>query len=184
QPVTHRINLVMTGLPSQLAIKIYGDDLDTLVKLADNLRTRLTRVPGLTDLKVEPQQGRIPQLRIQINPEEARLYQVTPAKLTQMLETLAHGRTVSEIVDENRRYGVLIRLADADRTSAALRNLLVDTPVGHVALHQLADISDTEGPNQIVRDDGRRRIAILANTDGSDMAAINRGVEEAAAQMK
>jgi len=184
QPVTHRINLVMTGLPSQLAIKIYGDDLDTLVKLADNLRNRLTRVPGLTDLKVEPQQGRVPQLRIQINPEEARLYEVTPAKLTQMLETLAHGRTVSEIVDANRRYGVLIRLADADRTSAALRNLLVDTPVGHVALHQLADISDTDGPNQILRDDGRRRIAILANTDGTDMAAINRGIEEAAAQMK
>jgi HME family heavy-metal exporter len=182
QPLTHRINFVMTGLPSQLAIKLYGDDLDALAKLADDLRGRLTHVPGLTDLKVEAQ-ARIPQLRVQIDPDAARIYGVTPAQLTRLLETLSAGRIVSEVVDESRRYNILIRLDDGDRTSAALRALLVDTPVGHVQLQQLAEIRDTDGPNQIIRDNGLRRIAILANTDGSDMAAISRGVEEQIAQM-
>jgi HME family heavy-metal exporter len=172
----------MTGLPSQLAIKLYGDDLDALAKLADDLRGRLTHVPGLTDLKVEAQ-ARIPQLRVQIDPDAARIYGVTPAQLTRLLETLSAGRIVSEVVDESRRYNILIRLDDGDRTSAALRALLVDTPVGHVQLQQLAEIRDTDGPNQIIRDNGLRRIAILANTDGSDMAAISRGVEEQIAQM-
>src|SRR5690242_20299675 len=83
QPLTHRINFVMTGLPAQLAVKIYGNDLDTLAKLADALRGRLEHVKGLTDLKVETQ-ARIPQLRVQIDPEAARLYGVTPARLTQI----------------------------------------------------------------------------------------------------
>ena len=79
---------------------------------------------------------------------------------------------------------VLIRLDDGDRSSAALASLLVDTPVGHVPLRQLADLHDTDGPNQIIRDNGMRRIAILANTDGSDMAAISRGIEQQIAQLK
>ncbi len=182
QPLTHRINFVMTGLPSQLAIKIYGNELGTLAKLADDLRARLAHVPGLTDLKVEAQ-ARIPQLRVRIDPDAARIYGVTPAQLTRLLETLSAGRVVSEVVDENRRYDILIRLDDADRTSAALRSLLVDTPVGHVQLQQLAEIRDTDGPNQIIRDNGLRRIAILANTDGSDMAGISRGIEEQIVQM-
>jgi HME family heavy-metal exporter len=182
EPLTQRIHAVVTGLPSQLAIKIFGDDLDTLLKLADDLRGRLAHVAGLTDLQVEAQ-ARIPQLRVQIDPEAARIYGVTPAQLTRLLETLSAGRVVSEVVDENRRYNVVIRLEDGDRTSAALRSLLVDTPVGHVQLQQLADIRDTDGPNQIIRDNSLRRVAILANTDGSDMARINRGIEEQIGQM-
>ncbi len=182
QPLTHRLNLLMTGLPSQLAVKVYGPDLDTLGKLAEGLRGRLGHVPGLTDLKVQTQ-ARIPQLRVRIDPDAARLYGVTSAQLTRLLETLAAGRVTSEVVDENRRYDVFIRLDDADRTSDALRLLLIDTPFGHVPLQQLADIRDSDGPNQIVRDNGLRRVAILANTDGTDMAAIARGIEQQAARM-
>jgi HME family heavy-metal exporter len=91
QPLTHRLNLLMTGLPSQLAVKIYGPDLDALGKLAEDLRGRLGHVPGLTDLKVQTQ-ARIPQLRVRIDPDAARLYGVTSAQLTRLLETLAAGR--------------------------------------------------------------------------------------------
>ncbi len=183
QPLTHRINFAMSGLPSQLGVKIFGEDLDTLVKLGDQLRSRMTKVPGLTDVKIETQ-VRIPQLRVQIKPDAARLYGVTPAQLTRTLETLTAGRVVSEVVDENRRYEVVIRLDDRDRTNVGLRDLLIDTPVGRVALHELANVVDTDGPNQIIRDNSQRRIAILANTNGSDLASITHGIEGQVAAMK
>jgi HME family heavy-metal exporter len=147
------------------------------------MRGRLGAVRGLTDVKVETQ-SRIPEVRVRVNQDAARLYGVTPATLTRSLETLASGRVVSEIVDETRRYDVVIRLGDNDRSSGGLRDLLIDTPNGRVPLRQLADVVDTDGPNQIIRDDGQRRIAVLANTDGSDMAAIVAAIEQQVAQMK
>jgi heavy-metal exporter, HME family len=183
QPLTHRINFAMSGLPSQLGVKIFGEDLDTLVKLGDELRGRLSHVPGLTDVKIETQ-FRIPQLRVQVRPDAARLYGITPAQLTRTLETLTAGRVVSEVIDENRRYEVIIRLDDRDRTNIGLRDLLIDTPLGRVPLHQLANVSDTDGPNEIIRDNSQRRIAVLANTDGSDLAGITRGIEDQVAAIK
>ena len=183
QPVTMWMNLVMTGLPSELAVKIFGSNPDTLVKLANELNRRLASVKGLTDRKVEAQ-ARIPQLLIRPNPADTRLYGVTPAKLTRSLETLAGGQVVSQVIDANRRYDVVVRLNDRDRTAAELRNLLIDTPVGHVPLRNLADIRDTDGPNEIVSENGLPRIAVLANTDGSDMAAITRGIQKQIDGMK
>jgi HME family heavy-metal exporter len=183
QPVTMWMNLVMTGLPSELAVKIFGSNPDTLVKLASELNRRLASVKGLTDRKVEAQ-ARIPQLLIRPDPADARLYGVTPAKLTRSLETLAGGQVVSQVIDANRRYDVVVRLNDRDRTAAELRNLLIDTPVGHVPLRNLADIRDTDGPNEIVSENGLPRIAVLANTDGSDMAAITRGIQQQIDAMK
>jgi heavy-metal exporter, HME family len=183
QPLTHRLNFVMSGLPSQIGVKIFGDNLDTLVKLGDDLRGRLLNVPGLTDVRMEPQ-VRIPVLHVNVNPDAVRLYGITPAQLTHTLETLTAGRVVSEVVDENRRYDVVVRLSDADRTNTGLRNLLIDTPSGRVPLHQLATVVDTDGPNEIVRDNSLRRIAVLANTDGSDLAGITRGIEAQLARMK
>ncbi len=183
QPLTHRINFAMSGIPSQLAVKIYGDDIDALVKLADGLRTRLNQVKGMTDLKIETQM-RIPQVRVQVNADAVRLYGVTPAQLTQTLEAFSAGHVVSQIIDENRRYDVLVRLDDKDRTRAGLSQLLINTPAGRVPLRDLATVSDTDGPNEIIRENGLRRIAIFANTDGSDMAAIVKGIEVQAAAMQ
>jgi len=183
QPLTHRLNFVMSGLPAQLGVKIFGDDLDTLIKLGDDLRGRLSHVPGLTDVRVEPQ-VRIPVLHVDVNQDAARLYGITPAQLTHTLETLTSGRVVSEVVDENRRYDVVIRLNDEDRTNTGLRNLLIDTPSGRVPLYQLATVVDTDGPNEIIRDNSVRRIAVLANTNGSDLAAIASAIQAQLAQMK
>ncbi|MBI1774044.1 MAG: efflux RND transporter permease subunit [Proteobacteria bacterium] len=183
QPLAHRINIALTGMPSQLAAKIYGNDIDTLVKLADALRNRLGRVPGLSDIKIETQ-ARIPQMLVQVDPDAARLYGMTPAQLTQTLEAFAAGHVVSQIVDENRRYDVLVRLNDKDRTRVGLSQLLINTPVGRVPLQALATVADTDGPNEIIRENGLRRIAILINTDGSDMAAIVKGIEAQAAAMQ
>jgi CzcA family heavy metal efflux pump len=182
-PIADRINSVSTGINAPLAVKVFGQDLDTMMKLADELRGRLTRVPGLTDVKLETQ-ARVPAVRVRINPKAVQRYGATSSDLTRALETLVAGRVVAEIIEETRRYDVLVRLDDADRTSTGLRNLLIDTPLGRVPLHEVTEIADSDSPDEIIRDNGHRRIAILINTNGSDMTAITRHVEAQIAQLK
>jgi HME family heavy-metal exporter len=129
-------------------------------------------VEGLVDLQVE-KQVRIPQLRIDVDYEWAALYGLTPATVTQGLETMSNGRTVSQIVEGNRRFDVVMRLSDQDRSTTGLGDLLIATPTGHVPLRMIASVVETDGPNQVLRENGQRRIAVLGNTDGRrDMAAI------------
>ena len=166
QPIAHRMDHMLSGIRAEIAVKIYGDDLDTLRNLAESLRDRLVPIAGLADLQVE-KQNRIPQLRVEADHERARLYGVSPAVLTRALEGMSNGRTVSQVVTEgNRRFDVVIRLSDMDRSTTGLGDLLVETPSGHVPLHLVARIDETDGPNQILRENGQRRIAVYANTDG------------------
>jgi HME family heavy-metal exporter len=173
QPIAHRLDHMLSGIRAEIALKIYGDDLDTLRNLAESMRNRLASVPGLADLQIE-KQNRIPQLRVEADHERARLYGVTPAVLTHALEGMSNGRTVSQVVTEgNRRFDVVIRLSDTDRSAAGLADLLVETPSEHVPLRLVARIQETDGPNQILRESGQRRIAVYANTDGThDRAQI------------
>jgi heavy-metal exporter, HME family len=173
QPISHRLDHMLSGVRAQIALKIFGDDLDTLRALAEQLRARLAeRVPGLADLQVE-RQVRIPQLRIAVDHERAALYGVSSAALTTVLQALTNGQVVSQIVDGARRYDVVLRLADADRTTARLADALVETPGGRVPLRLLARVEEADGPNQILREGARRRIVVLANTDGqADMTRV------------
>jgi len=172
QPIGHRLDHMLSGVRAQIALKVYGEDLDTIRTLAETLRERLSAVPGLVDLQVK-KQVRIPQLRIDVDYERAALYGLTPAAVTQSLETLSNGRTVSQIVEGNRRFDVVMRLSDQDRSTTGLGDLLVATPTGHVPLRMIARVEETDGPNQIQRENGQRRIAVFGNGDGArDMAAI------------
>lgn len=172
QPISHRLDHMLSGVRAEIALKIYGDDLDRLRTLADGLRDRLSGIPGLVDLQVE-KQVRIPQLRVDVDHERAALYGLTPAAVTEALETMSNGRTVSQIVEGNRRFDVVMRLSDQDRSTTGLEDLLIATPSGHVPLSMIATVRETDGPNQILRENGQRRIAVLGNTDGErDMAAI------------
>ena len=172
QPISHRLDHMLSGVRAEIALKIYGDDLDRLLSLADGLRQRLTGIPGLVDLQVE-KQVRIPQLRVDVDHERAALYGLTPAAVTEALETMSNGRTVSQIVEGNRRFDVVMRLSDQDRSTTGLEDLLIATPTGHVPLRMIATVEETDGPNQVLRENGQRRIAVLGNTDGErDMAAI------------
>jgi heavy-metal exporter, HME family len=166
QPIAHRMDHMLSGIRAEIALKIYGDDLDTLRNLAETLRDRLASVKGIADLQVE-KQNRIPQLRVEADYERAKLYGVTPAALTGALEGMSNGRIVSQVVtDGNRRFDVVIRLSDADRSTKGLADLLIETPSGHVPLQLVARIQETDGPNQILRENGQRRIAVYANSDG------------------
>ena len=171
QPIGHRLDHMLSGVRAEIALKIYGDDLDTLRALAERMRERLSAIPGLTDLQVE-RQVRVPQLQVVVNHDRAALYGVSAAHVAEVLRGLSGGQVVSEVVDRGRRFDVVLRLGDADRTGAGLAALAIETPAGRVPLSLLAELRDTDGPNQIQRENGRRRIVVMANTDGSDMAAI------------
>ncbi|KWT71935.1 Cobalt-zinc-cadmium resistance protein CzcA [Hyphomicrobium sulfonivorans] len=180
QPIAHRLDHMLSGVRAQLALKIYGDDYDTLRGLAAQLEDRLRTIPGIVDLQTE-KQVRIPQLQVRVDYAKAALYGLNPNQITEALEVLSNGQVVSQIADGSKRFDVVVRLSDADRSSRALGEMLIESPGGRIQLSSIADISDTDGPNQIQRENGRRRIAVFANTDGSDMAAIVENIRKAIA---
>ena len=185
QPISHRLDHMLSGVRAQIALKIHGDDLDTLRTLGETMRTRLAaNVAGLADLQLE-RQVRIPQLRIAVDHERVALYGVPAAALTEALQTLTGGAIVSQILDGARRFDVVLRLADEDRTTARLAEALVPTPHGRVPLGLLARVEEGDGPNQILREGARRRIVVLANAaPGADMAKVVAGIRAEMAAMR
>ncbi len=182
QPISHRLDHMLSGVRAQIALKIYGEDLDTLRRVAAEFRNKFAAVPGVVDLQVE-KQVRIPQLEITVDYERAALFGLPPAAITEALERLSNGRVVSRLVDGNRRFDVVMRLPDAMRTTQALADMLIETPLGWVPVRQLADVRETDGPNQILRENGKRRIVVLANSDGrTDMAKIVADIRALVAQ--
>jgi HME family heavy-metal exporter len=184
QPISHRLDHVLSGVRAQIALKVFGDDLDTLRTTAERLRQRLVAIPGLVDLQVE-KQVRIPQLEIRVDYRRAGLYGVQPAAVVDQISRLSNGRIVSRVVDGYRRFDVTMRLPDRLRTTQKLGDLLIETPVGWIPARQIADISETEGPNQILRENGRRRVVVLANTDGrTDMVKVVGAIRQELASAK
>ena len=171
QPISHRIDHILSGVSAQIALKIYGDDLDTLRGLAAQLRDRLATIPGITDLQIE-KAVLIPQIKIHIDYDQAARYGVAPPAVLKALETLLGGEKVAQVIEGSRRFDLVVRLPDAARAQHALQQLLIETPSGRVTLAQIATIEDSDGPNQISRDNTRRRIAMSANSDGTDLAPI------------
>ncbi|GEL42880.1 multidrug transporter AcrB [Methylorubrum extorquens] len=179
QPISHRLDHMLSGIRAEVAIKIYGDDLDTLRSLAETLRTKVAGIDGMADLQVE-KQVRIPQLRVDVDHERAALYGLTPASVTDALATLSNGRTVSQIIEGNRRFDVVIRLRDEDRSTTGLGDFLISTPAGRIPLRRVADVTEADGPNQINRENTQRRIAVFGNTDKRrDLAAVVADVRRA-----
>jgi HME family heavy-metal exporter len=171
QPISHRLDHLLSGVRAQIALKIFGDDLDTLRGLAGELKERLAKIPGITDLQIE-KQVLIPQYKIHLDYDAAARYGVASGELLQRLEQLLAGERVGQVIEGNRRFDLTLRLPEEARGERGLENLLIETSTGRVPLSQLARIEDGEGPNQIGRENTRRRIVISANTDGSDMSRI------------
>jgi HME family heavy-metal exporter len=183
-PIGHRLDHLLSGVQAQIVVKLFAEDLAAARALAEQLRAGIADVPGLVDLRVE-KQVLVPQLDINVDYARAASYGVTPASVASALETLSNGQTVSQIVDGLRRYDVVLRLPDGDRTTAALSRLLIETPRGPVPLSNLAEIRETQGPNQILREDGKRRIVISANAaPGADLGEIVEAVETEAASLR
>jgi HME family heavy-metal exporter len=178
QPISHRIDHMLSGVRSQIAIKLFGEDLDTLRGQAESLRARLSGIAGLADLEVE-KQVLAPQITVRVDYAAAAQYGVSAAQVLATLQGLVEGEKIAQIVEGGRRFALVVRLPDSARAPGGLAQLLLDTPRGRVPLSRLASIEEGDGPNQISRDDGRRRIVLSANAQGrplSDVVADIRAV--------
>ena len=170
QPISHRLDHLLSGVRAQIALKVYGDDLDTLRSVAERLRAALAGIEGIADLQIE-KQVLIPQLKIRIDYDAAARHGVAPGAVLRSLGQMIEGERLTQLVEGNRRFDLLVRLPESERDPLALERLLIETPGGHVPLSKIAALEDADGPNQVSRENGRRRIVISANSVGRDLSA-------------
>jgi len=176
QPINMRLNeSVLTGSTADIVIKIFGDDLDTLRTIAGEVQGQLARVAGVADAAVEAQMP-VPQLLVQVDPRRALLYGLKPGDLSRTLAHMTNGIVVAQAIDGIRRFDVVIRLPEWQRTTAELGALMIETPAGDVPLSQVATVTETNGPNEVLRENGQRRILVTANGDGTNGNMIPREV--------
>lgn len=172
QPISHRLDHLLSGVRAQVAVKIFGDDLEMLRAKAEEVQTVMGSIPGVVDLSIE-KQVLIPQIRIQMHRDEARKYGIRVGDLAETLESALYGEVVGTVLDGQKTYDVVVKLKDVYRADErAIANILIDTPIGaKVPLKTVADIITTYGPNQILRDNVRRRIVIQCNVSGRDLGS-------------
>lgn len=172
QPLAHLISHMVSGVYAQIAVKVVGDDLDTLLATAEKVKTTIKDVSGVTPPVIEPVQ-QTPELHIRLRPDDLARYGLTRAYVGQVLQTALQGEVKSQVLEGERRFDLLIRLEQAYRTDYAnLGRLRIDLPDnrGQVELAKLADIGEGVGPNSINRENARRRIVIRCNTQNRDLA--------------
>ncbi|WP_077002536.1 efflux RND transporter permease subunit [Variovorax sp. KK3] len=183
QPISHRIDHMLSGVRSQIAIKIFGEDLDTLRGQADALRARLAGIAGIADLEIE-KQVLAPQIKVRIDYAAAAQYGVPAPQVLATLQSLVEGEKITQIVEGGRRFALVVKLPEEARSADGLQNILIETPSGRVPLSKLATIEDSDGPNQISRDDGKRRIVLSANAQGRALSDIVTDMRRVVAETK
>ncbi|MCE0872515.1 efflux RND transporter permease subunit [Pseudomonas monteilii] len=183
QPISHRIDHMLSGVRSQIAIKIFGEDLDTLRGQAEQLRTKLAGIAGVADLEVE-KQVLAPQIKVRVDYAAAARYGMAAPQILSTLQGLVEGERVTEVVEGNRRFALVIRLPENARSVDGLQRLLIDTPMGRIPLSQVAVIEESDGPNQVSRDDGRRRIVLSANAQGRPLSDVVADIRAVVAEMR
>ena len=173
QPLQHLISHMLSGVMAQVGVKIYGDDLTILRQKAEQVRDAIDDVPGVRDLMVE-QQIEIPQLQIVPRREELARYGLTVDDVNELIDTAMHGHTVSEILQGQRTFDLVVRLDEPYREDPEyLKRLVINLPTGGGApLAALADVRRSSGPNTINRENVRRRIVVQCNTAGRDLGSI------------
>lgn len=175
QPISHRIDAMLSGTRANIAIKLFGTDLNKMFEIGNQIKTEISAIPGVVDLNVEQQVER-PQLQIVPKREMLAKYGVTPSEFTDMVEVYLAGRTVSRVYEGNRVFDLTVKADDDSRsTIEAIRDMPVDVIGGKVPFSQIAEIRSAAGPNTINRENVARKIVISANvSDGDLQGAVNR----------
>jgi len=173
QPLAHLISHMLSGVKAQIGIKLYGDDLGQLRRLAEQMREAIEGVDGVTDLLVE-QQVEIPQLQIRLRRDRLVHYGLTVNAVNEFIETAMNGQVVSNVLDGQRTFDLLVRLDELHRVDLdQLRQLAIHLPGGgRVPLETVAEIERGSGPNTINRENVRRRIVVQCNTSGRDLEGV------------
>ena len=173
QPIAHLISHMVSGVKAQIGIKLYGDNLDELRRKAHEMEVILRTIDGIEDPLVEPQVI-IPQLRIELDRDKMLVHGLTSAAVNEFIETSMNGLVASEVLIDQQRFDLLIRLDDNYRENMqALRRLSIDTPDGaRIPLEAVARIYESGGPNTINRENVRRRIVLQANVSGRGVVDV------------
>jgi CzcA family heavy metal efflux pump len=173
QPISHRIDHLLSGVRAQVAVKIFGPDLETLRAKAQGMYDLMDGIPGIVDLQVE-QQVDIPQLKIRLRPERLQRYGLTKAGVGEALETALKGRVVSEVLEDQRVFDMVVWFDEGARNSPEIiGQTLIDTPLGgRLPISTFAEVERSAGPNTINRENVMRRIVVQCNVAGRDLAGV------------
>jgi CzcA family heavy metal efflux pump len=178
QPISHRIDHILSGVRAQIAVKIFGDDLEGLRTVAADVRDQMAQVEGVTDLAIESQ-VEIPQIRIDIKRAAAARYGLAVGEAAELLETALSGRVVSQILQGQRTFDLVVWFDERSRSDlTTIRSTLIDTPSGaRIPIGEIADITESTSANTINREDVRRRIVVQANTQGRDLNSVIKDIQ-------
>ncbi|MBA4252113.1 MAG: CusA/CzcA family heavy metal efflux RND transporter [Chlorobiaceae bacterium] len=177
QPIQLRVAELIAGVRSDIAIKLFGEDLQTLKEKAEEIAKVVTRIDGAADVKVEQVTG-LPQLQIKVDRGKIARYGINVADVNQIIETAIGGKSAGKVFEGERRFDLVVRFKEESRNSIdVIKNILVPTPNGSsIPLSQIADVYVEEGPAQISREHSQRRIVVELNVRGRDIGGF---VEEA-----
>jgi len=180
QPISHRLDHIMSGIRAQIAVKLYGPDLSVLRYQAREIENLMKEVPGVVDLQVEAQ-VEIPQIRITVKSENAIRYQLSRAEIIDALETALHGRVLSQVLEGQKTFDLVLWFDEKSRNDIdVIRSTLLTTPSGaRVALGTVADVVATTGPNTINRENVVRRIVVQANVAERDLTSVVHDIQAA-----
>jgi CzcA family heavy metal efflux pump len=173
QPLAHLISHMVSGVYAQIAIKIHGDDLDVLQQLSEQVKTTIQNVRGVTPPVIESVR-QTEELHIRLRSDDLAFHGVTRGYVAGIVQTALQGEVVSQVLEGQRRFDLLVRLEEGYRTDYAnLGRLRIDLPGnrGQIELRELADIGEGAGPNSINRENARRRVVIRCNTQDRDLAS-------------
>ncbi|WNG59280.1 efflux RND transporter permease subunit [Archangium gephyra] len=173
QPLSHRIDHMLSGSRSAIALKLFGDDLDKLRELAERVKKVAEGTPGAVDVSIE-QQVDIPELEIRTDRDAVARYGLTTGEVAEAVERAFAGQTVSSVLEGQRAVDLVVRLDDASREDLdAIASTLIDTPVGpRIPLKMLASLTRESGPNTISREGVQRKMVVQANVAGRDLSAV------------
>jgi CzcA family heavy metal efflux pump len=173
QPISHRIDHMLSGTRANIAVKIFGDDLRRLRVLAQQVRDAMSKVPGVVDLSIE-QQTDIPILGLRFDRERIARVGLKVEEVAEAVETAFLGKAVSRVLEGRRSFDLVVRAEDANRQSLeAIQSTLIDTPLGgKVPLAMLAEVKKDLGPNTISRENVQRKIVVSANVAGRDLQGV------------
>ena len=185
QPISHRLDHIMSGVRAQVAVKVFGDDLRELVAAAYDARDRMAAVPGVVDLQVEPQEN-IKQVRLEVDRKTAAEYGLAPGDVAQLLETAYKGRVVSTVLDRDRYFDLVVWYDEASRADrSVIGQTILDTPSGRkVAISQVARVLDARGPNTINHEYVQRRVVVACNVQGRDLGRVVEDIRRAVAPVE
>ncbi len=177
QPIATRVDELLSGIKAQIAIKLFGEDLDVLEKKGQEIKSVVETIPGVSDLQMEQISGEA-QLVVRANRDELARYGLNVTEVMEIVSLAIGGEAVTTVIEGQKRFDVYLRMAKAYRDSPeTIRNLWVSTPKGlRVPLSQVADVRLVEGPPTVSREDAQRRVVVQCNVRGRDMGGF---VEEA-----